>query len=250
MSSPPFGSEDGLLPDDRTAKARIRDAAIGCFAKHGVAGTTARKVADSAGMSPGSVIHHFGSMAGLRAACDEHVAAVVRQQKQEAMSSGTGIDVLAALRESNFGSLAGYLAEVLVEDSPAVAKLVDDLVADAEVYMQQGVEQGLVRPTPNPRGRAVVVAIWSLGALVLHRHLERILGVDVTDPDVGANPAIAAYVGPAYEIFGDGILTEEYAAHLQEAFTADVGAEESTESPATPTVAGVQPAHGANKGTV
>lgn len=250
MSSTTFVSEDGLLPDDRTTRARIRDAAIGCFAMYGAAGTTARKVADSAGVSPGSVIHHFGSMVGLRAACDEHVAAVIRQQKREVMSSGTGIDVLAALRESNFGSLAGYLAEVLVEDSPAVAKLVDDLVADAEIYMQQGVEKGLVRATPNPRGRAVVVAIWSLGALVLHRHVERILGVDLTDPNVGANPAIAAYLGPTYEILGNGIFTEEYAAHLQDAFAAHVGAEESTESPVTPTVVRAQPAHKTNKGTV
>jgi len=125
--------------DDRTTRARIRDAAIGCFAENGIAGTTARKIATAAGVSPGLVIHHFGSMDGLRNACDEYVAAIIRQEKQEAMAAGPGLDLLAALRDSKAGSGMGYLARVLADDSPAVAALVDDLVADAEGYFQQGV---------------------------------------------------------------------------------------------------------------
>ncbi len=223
-----LSADDGLFSDDRTTRARIRDAAIECFAEHGVARTTARKVADSAGVSPGSIIHHFESMEGLRVACDQHVAAVIRRQKQEAMSAGTGIDVLAALREANIGWVAGYLAQVLAEDSPAVALIVDDLVADAEGYLQQGVEAGLVRRTANPRGRAAVATVWSLGALVLHRHLDRMLGVDLTDPGVGTDTAIASYAGPAFEILGGGIFTRDYAAHIQSAFTASQTTNEGT----------------------
>lgn len=204
--------------DDRTSKARIRDAAIDCFAEHGVAATTARKVAAAAGVSPGLVMHHFGSMEGLRAACDEYVAAVIRQQKQAAMAAGPNLDVLAFLREANIGPLVGYLTRVLADDSVAVAQLVDDLVADAEDYIQLGVEAGMLRPTANPRGRAVVLTLWNLGALVLHRHLHRMLGVDLTDPEVGADPAIASYVGPIYEIYGDGIFTEAFAARARAAF--------------------------------
>ena len=84
--------------DDRTAKARIRDAAIVCFAEHGIAATTARKVATAAGVSPGLVMHHFGSMEGLRAACDRHVTAMIRDLKGEAMGAGAGFDPVAALR--------------------------------------------------------------------------------------------------------------------------------------------------------
>jgi AcrR family transcriptional regulator len=234
--------------DDRTTKARIRDAAIDCFAEYGVAGTTARKVASAAGVSPGLVIHHFGSMEGLRSACDEHVAAIIRTQKQEVMSAGPGFDVLAALRETGIGSLAGYLARVLVDDSPPVAKLVDDLVDDAEGYLQQGVESGMLRPTANPRGRAAVLAVWSLGALVLHSHLERILGVDLTDPAVGSGPAIASYVGPAYEILSDGIFTESFGAHLRAAFPGSAGGERQAGSPLSP-LEPKGPSEAAGKGT-
>ena len=211
----------GVAPisvDDRTAKARIRDAAIECFAEHGLAATTARKVAAAARVSPGLVIHHFGSMDGLRAACDEYVVATIRDYKTEAMAEGPGLDLLAALRHAPTESRMGYLATVLHDDSPLVAKLVDDLVADAEAYLQLGVETGMVRPTSNPRDRAAVLVLWSLGALALHHHVQRILGVDLTDPDIVADQSIAAYAAPAYEIFNEGIISEAFAPQVNEAF--------------------------------
>ena len=53
------------LSPDLTARARIRDAAIECFARQGFA-VSVRAIAAHAGVSPGLVIHHFGSKAGLR----------------------------------------------------------------------------------------------------------------------------------------------------------------------------------------
>ncbi len=205
--------------DDRTAKARIRDAAIECFAEEGIADTTARKVAAAAGVSPGLVIHHFGSMEGLRIACDEHVAAAIRRIKESAMASGPGLDVFGMMRDTNIGSAARYLARVLAEDSHTVETLVDDLIDDAERYFEQGVESGMLLPSNDPRGRAVVLVLWSLGGLVLHDHFKRLLGVDLTDPDLSTSPNLMAYMGPAYEILGSGIFTESLASHLQSAVT-------------------------------
>ncbi len=210
--------------DDRTTKARIRDAAIASIAEYGINGTTARKVAGAAGVSPGLVIHHFGSMEGLRSACDQYVANAIREFKERTMTGGPTLDVLAALRDAPNGPLMGYLAQVLADDSPAVAKLVDDLVDDAEGYIQQGVESGLLKPSDDPRGRAVVLTVWSLGALALHQHLRRLLGTDLTDPGILTDPAAAAYIVPVYEIYGEGILEETFAARARAAFTDNEGA--------------------------
>ena len=84
MRSVPLEVTPGEAGDDRTARARIRDEAIRVFSEHGFEATTVRRVADAAGVSPGLVIHHFGSMAGLRAACDAHVVATIEAQKEEA----------------------------------------------------------------------------------------------------------------------------------------------------------------------
>ncbi len=58
--------------EDLTTRARIRDAAVLRFGREGF-GASVRTVAADAGVSPGLVIHHFGSKDGLRAACDEYV---------------------------------------------------------------------------------------------------------------------------------------------------------------------------------
>ena len=63
------------MPEDLTAYARIRNAALELFATRGSAGTTIRDVARAAGVSPGLVQHHFGTKAGLRKAVDEFVLA-------------------------------------------------------------------------------------------------------------------------------------------------------------------------------
>ena len=233
MGSTKLGTAEDASPDDRTTRARIRDAAIACFAEYGVTGTTARKVATTAGVSPGLVIHHFGTMDGLRSACDEHVALTIRDYKQAAIDEGPNLDVLAALRGATEAPLMGYLAAVLGDDSSIVNRLVDDLVSDAEGYIEHGVDTGMVRPSPNPGGRAAVLTLWSLGALVMHRHLKRILGVDLTDPAIGADPGMAAYAIPVYEILGRGVLTEAIATHLQSAF-ADASADFQS-SPSTAT---------------
>lgn len=210
---------DGVA-DDRTARARIRDAAITRFAADGVAATSVRAIAAEAGVSPGLVIHHFGSKDALRHACDEHVAAVIRSGKREAMTTGPGLDFLAALRNAKQDiPWTRYLARTLADGSPQVAALIDEMVADAAGYMADGVEAGSLRPTAYPYERAAVVVLWTLGVQVLHEHLERLLGVDLTrDPSELADTAeAAAYFGPVLEIFANGLFSEEAAAEMRKA---------------------------------
>jgi AcrR family transcriptional regulator len=198
---------------DLTARARIRDVAIARFAADGVARTTVRAIAADAGVSPALVIHHYGSKDALRVACDQHVAALVREGKSAAMTAGTQLDPLAALRQAGEGPpVLRYLATTLVDGSPHVAELVDELVADAEGYMEEGVASGMLRPSDDPRGRATVLTMWSLGALVLHEHVGRLLGIDLTDDPSQAMP----YVLPAAEILGRGVLDPTYYDQLRE----------------------------------
>ena len=200
-------------PDDRTAKARIRDAAILLVATQGNAALTARAVATAADVSPALVTHHYGSMDGLEEACDHHVAAVIRDEKSRAMAAGPGLDPMQALRDADRGPLVAYLAARLSQDSPTVDHLVDEMVDDAEAYVAEGIANGMLRPTDDVRGRATVLVMWSLGAVVLHRHVERLLGVDITDPTFGRTPDAADYAMPAFEMLSEGIFTPEFADH-------------------------------------
>ncbi len=203
---------------DRTTRARIRDAALRCFADAGVSDTSVRTIAEAAEVSPGLVIHHFGSKDGLRVACDEHVAGLVRSRKQESMRQGPGLDPVAALRGQADGPpVLAYLAATLRDGSPQVAELVDEMVADAVDYMAEGEANGLLQPSDDPYGRAAVLTVWSLGALVLNEHVGRLLDVDL----LGDPAQASAYFLPALELLGRGVLTETLYGQARASFTAD-----------------------------
>ena len=188
---------------DLTARARIRDAAIACFAEVGVSSTSVRTIAAAAEVSPGLVIHHFGSKDRLRVACDQHVAALVRETKAEALAAGAGLDVVGALRGASDGPpVVRYLARTLGDGTPHVAELIDEMVDDATDYLAVGVEAGTLKPAEDLRGRAVVLVMWSLGALVLHEHVTRLTGADLT----GGPAEMEPWILPAMEILAEGVL--------------------------------------------
>lgn len=199
---------------DLTARARLRDAAIRTVAESGIDALTARRAAQAAGVSPGLVAHHFGSMQGLRRACDEHVARMIRDAKTSAIEAGSALDPLAALRDPDLDHLGGYLAAVLTEDSPAVADLVDDLVADAEAYLELAEDRGQVRPTDDPRRRASVLLLWSLGMLAMRSHARRLLGVDPADTSSADDEDLLGYARASWGLLADGLFTADHAPTL------------------------------------
>lgn len=191
---------------DRTAVARIRDAALAEFAEHGVAGTTLKSVATAAGVSAQLVVHHFGSKEGLATACDEHVLSLFREHNTSLLGSGGAFAPVQSLEDAWLGPAMGYLSARLADDSPAVAQLVDEAVQDALVYLDKGVESGLVRPSDRPRDRAVVGLLWNLGALVLHRHAKRLMDVDL----VNADPRqLLRWTLAASEMLTEGLFRQE-----------------------------------------
>jgi AcrR family transcriptional regulator len=190
---------------DLTARARIRDAAMELFGESGYAGTGMRAIAAKAGVSPALVVHHFGSKDGLRRACDEYVAAVIRTNKHEAMASGPP-DPLQLLRSADKAQpLLRYLARMLVDGSPGVADLVDTMISDAVDYMAAGVDAGILRPSDHPYERVVLLCIWQLGAVAMHQHVKRLLDLDL----LGDPAAILRWGRPALELFTHGLFTDD-----------------------------------------
>ena len=123
----------------RGGAERILDAAMLLFGERGFRGTTMKDIATEAGVSQALIVHHYGSKEDLRAACDEHVAHLIRTRKEEAIGSEPQIDPFIALRQmSNSRVLLRYLTRALTEGGPHAAQLIDDMIADAEEYMVQG----------------------------------------------------------------------------------------------------------------
>lgn len=193
---------------DRTARARIRDAAIERFATEGVATANLKDIAADAGVSTPLVIHHFGSKEGLRAACDEHVAKVIKEQKSTAMAAGKGLDPFQAIRQAYEGTpVIRYLASTIVDGSPHVDELFDEMIEDSLVYLTEGVESGILKPAENPREQAIVLFLWQMGALALHKQAKRLLGIDLASDSADAALKWARINA---EILAKGVINEEF----------------------------------------
>jgi AcrR family transcriptional regulator len=191
--------------DDRTARARIRDAAVQTF---GTAGFDAsvRAVAAAAGVSPGLVIHHFGSKEGLRAACDEHVLRRVREAETDAFtqhSPGEWLAQLAVLDE--FAPMVGYLLQTLLAGGHLAATLLERMAKDAESYLADAVAAGTMKPSRDPAARASFLVDVGIGAV-----LSFVLRHPPADGDYRTTLRRYAEVNslPALELYTQGLLTD------------------------------------------
>jgi AcrR family transcriptional regulator len=165
--------------DDVPAAARIRGAALDRFPRDGFEGTTIRAIAEDAGVSPALVLHHFGSKAGLRRACDLYVVDQIRTVKGEAIESNRLADPeMITTGFQMAGPLMGYLVWALSSGSDTAAELFDDLVAKSVQLLELAAEHGALQPSPDPQARAAVQLAMQMGALVMQEHLGRTLGVD------------------------------------------------------------------------
>lgn len=196
------------VPDDQTTKARIRDAAILRFAQDGLEATV-RSIAADAGVSAGLVLHHFGSRAGLRHACDEHVQVAIRNSKSELMApAGAPSALLAQLAQlEGYAPLVGYVLRCLQAGGALTAHLVEGMVADAVEYLDQGVAAGTLSPSRDEAARARLLTDFALGSLLLNLPAGR-------DPlDLEELPGwFAAYseriLLPTLELFTEPLLTD------------------------------------------
>jgi TetR/AcrR family transcriptional regulator, regulator of cefoperazone and chloramphenicol sensitivity len=173
------------ISDDRTTRAVIRDEALRLFAARGPDAVTVRQIAAAAGVSPGLVIHHFGSKEGLRNVVDQHVLGMFGAMLGE-LTSEDLYDPAAA------GSLAEAIVRHLPPDSPVPAYLRRLLLAGGDAgrelfgQLYQGaratldalVAVGLAAPGKDPRVRAAILMSNDLAVLLLRDHLTDVLGED------------------------------------------------------------------------
>ncbi|MGD1033340.1 MAG: TetR/AcrR family transcriptional regulator [Candidatus Dormibacteria bacterium] len=173
---------------DLSARAKIREAAMGLFAASGF-GVSLRTVAQAAGVSPGLVVHHFGSKDGLRAAVDESVLRLFLE-RFETLPQTLPADLLAramsvAISDVIGGSpeIRGYLRRCLLDETPAGTTILDELVVSVERGLGLLEQAGGLRPDSDPEWRPYQVLSVILGPLLMEPVMQRHLGEPVYSPD-------------------------------------------------------------------
>jgi TetR/AcrR family transcriptional regulator, regulator of cefoperazone and chloramphenicol sensitivity len=172
-------------PDDRTARAIIRDEALRLFAEHGPDAVTVRQIAAASGVSPGLVIHHFGSKDGLREAVDAHVLAMFGTMLGELTTpdlydpGAAGSLAEAVVRYLPPGSpVPGYLRRLLLSGGDPGRELFRRLYQGSRAALDAMSEAGLAARGADPAVRAAILMSNDLAVLLLREQLADVLGED------------------------------------------------------------------------
>jgi AcrR family transcriptional regulator len=158
------------------------------FGAEGVAASSLRAVARVAGVSPGLVVHHFGSKEGLIRAVDEAVVTRIKLALSEVPIEGSGAEltarraeVVAAFLRSQ-PALCDYMARALSERTEAGAEFFPRIFA-AAARDERLIAAGALRADTDPFWRAMHQVILVVGPLLLRPLIERELGSDLLAED-------------------------------------------------------------------
>ena len=190
--------------DDRTAVARIRDAAIDQWGQHGF-NVGLRSIAEAAGVSAALVIHHFGSKEGLRKACDDYIAEEIRTGKAASMQTRDPADWFAQMAEvESYAPLMAYLVRSMQSGSDLAKMLWRKMIDDAEQYLDEGVQNGVLKPSRDPRARATYLGISGGGSFLLFMQMH--------DNPADIRAVLRDYTEemmlPALELYTHGLMTD------------------------------------------
>ncbi|MEV0064597.1 TetR family transcriptional regulator [Nocardia sp. NPDC050718] len=192
---------------DLTTMARIRDTAIDLFGEQGF-GVGVRAIAAAAGVSPGLVNHHFGSKDGLRAACDDRVLELIRDEKLRVIRSQGAAGMLTALAEIEmYAPLLAYMLRSFQAGGALAESLLEHMVDDAQDYMQAAVEAGQLKPSRDPAARARYIVLCHVGATNLYLQM-RMQREGKLDYRKAIRDLSDLTTFPALELYTQGMLTD------------------------------------------
>ncbi|ORB26597.1 TetR/AcrR family transcriptional regulator [Mycolicibacterium parafortuitum] len=189
--------------DDLTATARIRDAAIDLFGRDGFS-VSVRAIAAAADVSPGLVIHHFGSKEGLRKACDTFIAETVLASKQESIRSSDPATWFAAMAEiEDYAPMMAYLVRSMQNGGELSKMLWRTMIENTELYIEEGVRAGTIKPSVDPEARARFLALAGGGGFLLYLQLH-----ESTDLKVVLHDYAEQMILPALELYTQGLMAD------------------------------------------
>lgn len=159
------------------ARRQILDAAEACMAKAGPAGLRLQEVAETAGVSHPTILHHFESREGLVRAVHQRSVAQLRETLTEAMSSaGASIQPVAATFAAFREGLAQRILWILQSGPPpagAGIPIIDDMVDHLHAIRLRLARPGEVVDREDTRAMVHLTTVAAFGDAVIGQRLRR-----------------------------------------------------------------------------
>ncbi|MBC7298789.1 MAG: TetR family transcriptional regulator [Demequina sp.] len=200
---------------DVTARAQIRNCALRLFGERGPDAVTVRDIAACANVSPGLVLHHFGSKQGLRDAVDAHVLSMFDAMLATAIEDPAAFAKGGTPQISSFAELfasaipAGspipaYLRRLLLSGDPMGKKLIQQWFELTVTTVDALAASGNLQPTQDRAALAAFLLVNDLAMIVLHDYVADALGTDPLSPE-----GMRRWASTAFDVYRHGAFTKE-----------------------------------------
>ena len=156
---------DKARPDDRTARARIRDAVVLCFARDGFS-TPLRVIAQEAGVSVPLITHHYHTKDALREVCDEWILERFLELKLMAIHQPDSVkNTLSDSRSASI--LTVYMVRSFLDATNSVRPFFDKYLEQVRRVVDTASQAGMVTPSSDEEERLRIIATQNLGSLLV-----------------------------------------------------------------------------------
>ncbi|KAA0079401.1 TetR/AcrR family transcriptional regulator [Mycolicibacterium sp. P9-64] len=159
----------------------------------------------------------FGSIEGLRAACDDYVQSTVRAAKTEALTSRdprTWFNALADI--DSFAPTMSYFVRTLQTGDATGRELLQKMTDTVEGYLEDAVRAGTVKPSHDPKARARFLVLCGAGAFLMYRQMHD----ETNDMAAVLRDYARDVLMPAMEVYTYGIMADD---NIYRAFLANPG---------------------------
>ena len=200
---------------DTTSRAQIRDCALQLFGEYGPDAVTVRDIAACAKVSPGLVLHHFGSKQGLREAVDARVLAIFdgmfegAVEDPDAFATGEpqmvrGFAEMLAANLPAGSPVPAYLRRLLLSGDPMARELFGRWFQLSLGVMDVMDANGNMHPVADRQAMAAFLLVNDLAMILLHDYVGEAIGSDPLTPQ-----GMERWAATAFDVYLNGIFRKE-----------------------------------------
>lgn len=194
-----------------TAETRIRRVALALFAEFGYDATTVRAIANAAGVSPGLIIHHYDSKAGLREAVNAEVVETIGSFIDDHLPHGDSIDEIFETPEAGFRELftsrpelAAYIRRLFFDGDEAGLEILRQFMGISRKLSGAFESLGWMREAPDPEMRDLQLIILEMGPVLFFPLFAAYFEQPPLDEEIHHR-----WVASEFDIFMNGLFTAD-----------------------------------------
>lgn len=194
-----------LLNMRSVAAQELIQKGVELFSEKGFNSVSIRDITSAAGVSPGLLIHHFKSKEAFIKACIDEVFGEVLSFKTEPNPLDMNTQLNKWKSNPEFYKTPLKFFKAVMSSNSEYSKQLFELILDgSRKVLEDGVKNGLVKKPSDLEMTNLVLAVNSLGTILLSDYIRDQLGGEFTDPEYAQG-----FMQANLEIYTNGVYAPQ-----------------------------------------